>query len=93
MAKKLIAILPVDGMGLEVIAQARRVLEHDRNARGLRVDLWDLEFSPPTSSATSSRIGQLARHQGRAEFVLSRLAAKELSWGGHVDADRRFRAA
>jgi 3-isopropylmalate dehydrogenase len=44
MAKKLIAILPGDGIGPEVIAQARRVLEHYRDARGVALELWDLDL-------------------------------------------------
>ena len=44
MAKKLIALIPGDGIGPEVIAQARRVLEHYRDARGLDLDLWELDL-------------------------------------------------
>jgi 3-isopropylmalate dehydrogenase len=41
---KLIAVLPGDGIGPEVIAQARRVLEFYRDARGLPLALWDLDL-------------------------------------------------
>src|SRR5262245_6242722 len=42
--KQLIAILPGDGIGPEVIAQARRALEFYRDKRGLPLDLWDLDL-------------------------------------------------
>ena len=42
--KHLIAILPGDGIGPEVIVQARRVLEYYRDKRGLDLDLWDLDL-------------------------------------------------
>jgi 3-isopropylmalate dehydrogenase len=42
--KKLIAIIPGDGIGPEVIAQARRVLEFYRDVRGLPLDLWPLDL-------------------------------------------------
>jgi 3-isopropylmalate dehydrogenase len=44
MAKKLIALIPGDGIGPEVITQARRVLEHYRDKRGLDLALWDLDL-------------------------------------------------
>jgi 3-isopropylmalate dehydrogenase len=40
----LIAILPGDGIGPEVMAQATRLLEHYRDARGLPLDLWQLDL-------------------------------------------------
>ncbi len=40
----LIAILPGDGIGTEVIAQASRVLEHYREKRGINLDLWHLDL-------------------------------------------------
>ena len=40
----LIAILPGDGIGPEVIAQARRVLHFYRDKRGLNLDLWELDL-------------------------------------------------
>jgi len=42
--KKLVAVLPGDGVGPEVIAQARRVLLHYRDARGVPLDLWELDL-------------------------------------------------
>ncbi len=45
MAKtKLIALLPGDGIGPEVIAQARRILDFYRETRGLPLELWDLDL-------------------------------------------------
>jgi 3-isopropylmalate dehydrogenase len=44
MTKHLIALIPGDGIGPEVIAQARRVLEVYRDARGLDLDLWELDL-------------------------------------------------
>src|SRR5947209_4509627 len=44
MAKHLIALLPGDGIGPEVIAQAKRVLEVYRESRGLDLDLWELDL-------------------------------------------------
>ena len=41
---ELIAILPGDGIGPEVIAQATRVLEYYRDKRGLELDLWHLDL-------------------------------------------------
>src|SRR5580693_8890580 len=41
---KLIAIVPGDGIGPEVIAQATRVLEFYRDRRGLPLDLWPLDL-------------------------------------------------
>ena len=43
-APHLIAVLPGDGIGPEVIAQATRVLEHYRDKRGLPLDLWQLDL-------------------------------------------------
>ncbi|MEO6418396.1 MAG: isocitrate/isopropylmalate family dehydrogenase [Polyangiaceae bacterium] len=40
----LVAILPGDGIGPEVIAQARRLLEFYRDKRGLNLDLWELDL-------------------------------------------------
>jgi 3-isopropylmalate dehydrogenase len=40
----LLAILPGDGIGTEVIAQATRVLEFYRDKRGLNLDLWHLDL-------------------------------------------------
>jgi 3-isopropylmalate dehydrogenase len=42
--KHLIALIPGDGIGPEVIAQARRVLDHYREKRGIDLDLWDLDL-------------------------------------------------
>lgn len=44
MSKKLVALIPGDGIGPEVIAQAKRVLEFYRDVRGLPLDLWDLDL-------------------------------------------------
>ncbi len=41
---KLIAVLPGDGIGTEVIAQARRVLEFYREKRGFNLELWELDL-------------------------------------------------
>ena len=43
-AEKLIAVIPGDGIGPEVVAQATRVLEHYRDARGLPLVLWNLDL-------------------------------------------------
>jgi len=42
--RKLIAVLPGDGVGPEVIRQATRVLELYRDKRGLPLDLWHLDL-------------------------------------------------
>jgi 3-isopropylmalate dehydrogenase len=45
MAKsKLIAVLPGDGIGPEVVHVARRVLDFYRDARGLPLELWHLDL-------------------------------------------------
>ncbi len=44
MADKLIALIPGDGIGVEVVAQARRLLEHYRVERGVPITLWDLDL-------------------------------------------------
>ncbi len=41
---ELIALLPGDGIGPEVIGQARRVLELYRERRGLDLELWELDL-------------------------------------------------
>ena len=41
--RHLIAVIPGDGIGPEVIAQATRVLEFYRDQRGLPIDLWALD--------------------------------------------------
>ena len=41
---KLIAVIPGDGIGPEVIAQATRVLELYRDRRGLPLELWPLDL-------------------------------------------------
>jgi 3-isopropylmalate dehydrogenase len=43
-SSKLIAVLPGDGIGTEVVAQATRVLEFYREKRGLPLDLWHLDL-------------------------------------------------
>jgi 3-isopropylmalate dehydrogenase len=43
-SSKLIALIGGDGIGPEVIAQAARVLEHYRDARGFPFDLWPLDL-------------------------------------------------
>jgi 3-isopropylmalate dehydrogenase len=43
-AEKLIAVLPGDGVGPEVIAQATRLLEFYREKRGLPLNLWHLDL-------------------------------------------------
>ncbi len=42
--QKLIAVIPGDGIGPEVIAQATRVLDFYRTQRGLPLDLWHLDL-------------------------------------------------
>jgi 3-isopropylmalate dehydrogenase len=42
--RKLIALIAGDGIGPEVVAQATRVLEHYRDARGFPLDLWPLDL-------------------------------------------------
>jgi len=42
--QKLIAVIPGDGIGPEVIAQATRVLDFYRTQRGLPLDLWQLDL-------------------------------------------------
>jgi 3-isopropylmalate dehydrogenase len=42
--RKLVAVLPGDGIGPEVIVQATRVLEFYRDQRGLPLDLWPLDL-------------------------------------------------
>jgi len=43
-ASKLIAVLPGDGIGTEVLAQATRVLDFYRDKRGFPLDLWHLDL-------------------------------------------------
>src|SRR5215469_785485 len=42
--QKLIAVIPGDGIGPEVVAQATRVLDFYRTQRGLPLDLWQLDL-------------------------------------------------
>jgi 3-isopropylmalate dehydrogenase len=42
--RELVAVLPGDGIGPEVVAEARRVLQHFRDERGLPFDLWELDL-------------------------------------------------
>jgi 3-isopropylmalate dehydrogenase len=44
MAAKLIAVIPGDGIGPEVIAQATRVLDFYRERRGLPIETWQLDL-------------------------------------------------
>src|SRR5438094_337119 len=44
MSPKLIALIPGDGIGTEVIAQARRILDFYREKRGFNLDLWALDL-------------------------------------------------
>jgi 3-isopropylmalate dehydrogenase len=41
---KLVAIIPGDGIGPEVMAQARRALVHYKDAKKLPLELWDLDL-------------------------------------------------
>ncbi|MFO0679609.1 MAG: isocitrate/isopropylmalate dehydrogenase family protein [Polyangiaceae bacterium] len=43
-SKKLVAILPGDGIGPEVMRVARGILEFYRDERGLPLDLWELDL-------------------------------------------------
>jgi 3-isopropylmalate dehydrogenase len=43
-SKKLVALIPGDGIGTEVITQARRVLEFYRDKRGVDLELWSLDL-------------------------------------------------
>lgn len=43
-SSKLIAVLPGDGIGTDVLAQATRVLEFYRDRRGLPLELWPLDL-------------------------------------------------
>jgi 3-isopropylmalate dehydrogenase len=42
--RTLVAVLPGDGVGPEVVAPARRVLEYFRDERELPLDLWELDL-------------------------------------------------
>ena len=42
--RHLVAILPGDGIGPEVMQHATRILEHYRDARGIPLDLWQLDL-------------------------------------------------
>ncbi|HEX3770476.1 MAG TPA: isocitrate/isopropylmalate family dehydrogenase [Polyangiaceae bacterium] len=42
--KKLVAVIPGDGIGPEVVAQGTRVLAFYRDVRGLPLDLWALDL-------------------------------------------------
>ncbi len=42
--RELIAVLPGDGIGPEVVGQGRRILEYFRDNRGLPLDLWELDL-------------------------------------------------
>ncbi len=44
MAKHLIAVIPGDGIGTEVLAQATRVLELYQERRGFPLELWQLDL-------------------------------------------------
>src|SRR5512140_1962534 len=44
MSRKLIAVIPGDGIGPEVIAQAVRLLELVKDQRKLPIDLWQLDL-------------------------------------------------
>ncbi|MEO8797630.1 MAG: isocitrate/isopropylmalate family dehydrogenase, partial [Polyangiaceae bacterium] len=44
MSSSLVALIPGDGIGPEVVVQARRVLEHYRDKRGMDLDLWQLDL-------------------------------------------------
>ena len=44
MSSSLVALIPGDGIGPEVVVQARRVLEYYRDKRGLDLDLWQLDL-------------------------------------------------
>ncbi len=44
MDKKRIALIGGDGIGPEVVAEAKRLLEWYRDERGLPLDLWDLDL-------------------------------------------------
>ena len=44
MSRKLIAVIPGDGIGPEVIAQATRLLETLKDKRKLPLDLWQLDL-------------------------------------------------
>jgi 3-isopropylmalate dehydrogenase len=41
---KLVAIIPGDGIGPEVITQARRILDFYREKRGVDLELWELDL-------------------------------------------------
>ena len=69
---KLIAVLPGDGIGPEVIAQATRVLELYRDRRGLPLDLWPLDLGADRylRDGTTYPEAVRARVAGEASAVL-----------------------
>src|SRR5580698_9135607 len=68
----LIAVLPGDGVGPEVIAQATRVLELYRDRRGLPLDLWHLDLGADRflKDGTTYPKGIAERIQKEARAVL-----------------------
>ena len=73
MTKKLIALLPGDGIGPEVIAQARRVLEFYREKRGLDLDLWPLDLGAERflrdGTTYPAEVAERVRHEASAVLL------------------------
>ena len=72
MDRKLVAVLPGDGIGPEVIAQATRVLEHYRDVVGLPIDLWRLDLGADLYLRTGTTYPAAVRDRiaGEADAVL-----------------------
>ena len=70
---KLIAVLPGDGIGPEVIAQARRVLEFYRDKRGLPLELWELDLGAERfmkdGTTYPAEVAERVRHDASAVLL------------------------
>ncbi|MGH7280544.1 MAG: isocitrate/isopropylmalate dehydrogenase family protein [Polyangiaceae bacterium] len=73
MTKSLVALIPGDGIGTEVVAQARRVLEFYRDKRGLDLDLWELDLGADRylkdGTTYPKEIRERIEHEARAVLL------------------------
>jgi 3-isopropylmalate dehydrogenase len=70
---QLVALIPGDGIGPEVVAQARRILELYREKRGLNLDLWDLDLGADRylkdGTTFPKEISERIQHEARAVLL------------------------
>ncbi len=73
--KHLIALIPGDGIGKDVLSEARRLLEFYREKRGFDLDLWDLDLGADRYLADGTTYPEAVRRRIEQEAAAVLLGA------------------